>query len=1005
MRPAILSLAFALVSASVAAASEEVAVRVGAHPGFGRVVFEWPAIVNYTILREQGGFRVVFDREGQFATGTLPRSLPAPILALRAEGAEAVIAVAEGATARHYRLDRRIVIDVSRGGGGEVGPAVAAQQTAATLPLPPPWPDPAGADATSAANDAGRPDGQPATAAGSAAPAVRAMAEDRPSETAAREPSAVRSPTSEGRHDAAEAAGGASQTAEAATRAGEVGTAASNRAEGATQPVSLLVRTTNDRNANGILLPFAAETGFAVFRRGGALWLVADEARPLDMRRLRGHPVFGEAEVTVTATGTLLRLPNLAGSGLRVERRPEGVAVRPTPPGEAVATVRQEVVRETGRTELRLGVSGANRVVRLTDPETGERLLVGTVTGDGAGVGVGRSGAEFSLLPSDRGVVVLAWSENVQLTATPNGFRIQASSHVPDGLALSGLADAPDFALTSRTPTRSFDLPALPADALAERLRLLRAEVARAAPLARSRPRLLLAETMLAAGLGAEAHALLLLAAAEDPLLAVSPHWKALAGAAGLLASRLDEARPLLLDATIPETDEILLWRAWLAREDGAPAAHTAPRFAAAAPLLLTYPRELARRVVPPAVETMLEGGERPVAEALLRRLEDWPELTLARGMVHEQRGEVDQALAEYARTATLRDRWQRARGILRATELALREGRLGLPEAAARLEPLLYAWRGDAWERNLRLRAAELRAEAGDWPGAIALLRETAALFPETAERTRALLVDLFGRLFRDGAAENLPPSQAITLFEENVDLLPAGADGDRIVARFAERLVALELTSRASALLARLIEGQPERSEDRAWTGLRLARLRLEDGDAAGALAALAASEPARPTTALAEERALLRARALAATGATAEARELLRTLPQTAAREVAADLAFASGEWAEATTILATLLREIVPVPSQLGPAQRQLVLRAAVAATLADDRTSLGWLHDTFGAAMAEGAFSEPFRLLSADGQRPSGQMRQLAAELQLARSMQRSLGRPVGTSRD
>lgn len=1004
MRPAVLALAFALCTASVAAASEEVSVRVGAHPGFGRVVFEWPAAVGYTVVREQGRVRVVFDREGRFATGTLPRALPAPLLALRAEGSEAEIAVAEGATARHYRLDRRIVVDVSPGGAGDVRPTVPATAVAAALPLPPPWPEPARAEGP-AASAAGRADGEPAPATEPRATAVAPAVEDRASERATPQPSAVRFPTVPAARETADAVGRIAQAADVASRPAESGAAGSTRAEGPTQPVSLLVRPTNDRGGSGIQLPFARETGFAVFRRGGALWLVADEARPLDVRRLRGHSVFGEAEVTVTGTATLLRLPNLAGSGLRVERRQDGVEVRPTRPGEAATVIRQEVVRETGRTELRLAVPGANRVVRLTDPETGERLLVGTVTGDGGGVGVARSGAEFSLLPSDRGVVVLAWSENVQLTATPDGFRIQASSQVPDGLALSGLAGAADFALTSRAPTRSFDLPALPADALAERLRLLRAEVARAAPLGRSRPRLLLAETMLAAGFGAEAHALLQLAAAEDPILAVSPRWKALAGAAGVLAARLDEARALLLDATIPETDEILLWRTVLAHEDGAPAAQTAPRFAAAAPLLLLYPRELARRLVPPAVEAMLEGGERQVAEALLRRLEDWPELTLARGILLERRGDVDRALAEYARAAQGRDRWQRARAILRATELALREGRLGLPEAAARLEPLLYAWRGDGWERDLRLRAAELRAEAGDWPGAIALLRETAALFPEAAEQARARLADVFGRLFRDGAVENLPPSEAIALFEENADLLPVGAEGERMVARFAERLVALELTSRASALLARLMEGQPEGSEDRARTGLRLARLRLEDGDAVGALAALAASEPTRPTAALAEERALLRARALAAAGATAEARALLRALPQTAAREAAADLAFASGEWAEAATMLTTLLREAVPASSQLDPAQRQWVLRAAVAATLADDRASLRWLHDTYGPAMAEGAFSEPFRLLIAQGQGQSGQTRQLAAELHLARSMQRSLGRPVAASRD
>ncbi len=1004
MRFASLSLGFAILAVSAALASDDVVVRTGAHPGFARVVFEWPSVVAYTIERDSGRIRVRFDREGRFAPPTLSRSLPTPILGVQAEGAEAIVTVAEGATARHYRLDRRIVLDVSPGGLAHRSlPTAAALATPIpALPVPPPWPKPSpdpGPVAADAVLSERRNDG--------AAPssALRPATEQHAEPDAQPQQSSPASAPAEAGAASVGTVGQALQTEERGAQAGGPTIAGAGR--GGAQPVSLLVRPSADRDRQGIVLPFPPTTGFAVFRRGGALWLVADEPRPLDVRRLRGHPVFGEVEVTLTPTATLLRLPNLADVGLHFERVADGVEVRPTQPaqGGATATMRHEVVREGGRMQLRLGAAGANRVLRLIDPETGEPLLIGTMVGDSSGVAIGRSGAEFSLLRSDRGVVVLAWSENVQLSATPDGFRLEASPHLPEGLALSSLGRGSDFALASRAPTRSFDLPVLPAEAMAERLRLLRAEVARVGPLARSRARVLLSETMLAAGLGAEAHALLTLAAAEDPALASSPHWKALAGAAALVASRLGEARTLLHDSAIPQTDEIVLWRTWLAHEDGAPPDHTAARFAATAPLIVSYPRELSRRLVPAAIEAMIDGGEADVAEALLRRFDDWPELTLARAMLLEHRGEIDQALAEYAQTATLRDRWQRARGIWRGTELALREGRLGVPEAAARLEPLLYAWRGDGWERKVRFRAAELRAAAGDWAGAIALLRETGELFPEAADDARARLVDLFGRLFRDGLAENLIPSQAISLFEENLDLLPAGSAGDDMVARFAERLVALELTTRAAALLARLMEGQVEGSEDRARAGLRLARLRLDDGDAAGALAALAASEPLSPPPGLAVERAILKARALAAAGAVAEARKILRGLSHRSAREAAADLAFATGNWAEATAILTTLLQEEVPASSELGPAQRQLVLRGAVAAVLADDQKSLAWLQERYGAAMADGALSEPFRLLSSDGATPSTQTRQLAAELQLARAVQRSLGRPSTTSRD
>ncbi len=1002
MRSAALGLGLALLAASAAWAADEVVVRTGAHAGFARVVFEWPSVVSYTIEREPGRVRLHFEREGLFAHSALPRSLPKPILDVRAEGAEAVVTFVEGATARHYRLDRRIVLDVSPAGPASGSAAAAAAPTAPTLPLPPPWPErsndrgPVATDA--AAGERPREGAAPSLAETSVAEQHAQLPVSRERPSARTDPAeADRAPVGGG--------GQAPQTEERAARAGESSSAVSGR--GGAQPVSLLVRPSADRDGRGIVLPFPHQTGFAVFRRGGALWLVADEPRPLDLRRLPGHPLFGEAEVTVTPTATVIRLPNQAELGLEFGKVPDGIEVRPTQraQGTTWATIRPEVVREDGRVQLWLGAVGANRVLRLADPETGEPLLIGTMVGSDLGVGIGRSGAEFSLLPTDRGVVVLAWSENIQLLATPDGFRLAGSPNLLEGLALSSLARGSDVALASRAPTRSFDLPVLPPDAMAERLRLLRAEAARAAPLGRSRARVLLAETMLAAGLGAEAHALLLFAAAEDPVLATSPRWKALAGAAALVASRLAEARPLLHDASIPETDEIVLWRTWFAHEDGASPEQTAARFAATAPLILSYPRELSRRLVPAAIEAMIDGGEADVAEALLRRVEDGPELTLARAMLHEHRGEIDQALAEYARTATLWDRWQRARGMWRGTELALREGRLGLPEAAARLDRLLYAWRGNGWERKLRFRAAELRTAIGDWAGAMALLRETAELFPEAAGEARARLVDLFGRLFRDGMAENLIPSQAISLFEENLDLLPAGSAGDDIVARFAERLVALELTTRAASLLARLMEGQVEGSEDRARAGLRLARLRLDDGDAAGALAALAASEPRSPPPRLAAERAILKARALAAMGAVADAREILRDLPHPSAREAAAEVAFATGNWAEATAILTTLLKETVPATSELDSAQRQMVLRAAVAAVLADDQKSLVWLQERYGAAMAEGALSEPFRLLSSDSARPSTQTRQLAAELQLARSVQRSFGRPGTVSRD
>lgn len=997
-----------LLAGHGALADEPVAVRAGSHPNFGRVVFDWPAAVGYSVAREGDRIVVSFERPGRFDTEAVRRRLPRQVSALSVEGSRAALEVAPGAALRHYRLGTRVVLDVSMPAEARAESArpAAPMAAASPLPLPPALPEQVPPRMT-----------------------VEATALPAPSPAAATEPASVRADTSAARPSEEVPAPPLAmpRTAPAATPAAAAVPPApppaqsgptpervaappaltAPTASATAGPVSLAARAVRNAPQPSVVLPFAETTGFAVLRRGDWVWVVADEPRPVDLRPLKADPVFGSAEVAVTPTATIIRvrLPGEgairlvhAERGVRLEALPDGF-----PPGGALAA---EVREEGGRVGLTLAAAGAGEVVHLSDPDTGERLLIGTLTEGEGRVPVGRAYPEFSLVPTQRGVAVLAWSEHVTLRRSDDAFSVAAGQTMPRGLAITPGQQGVDLSLASRAPTRSFDFPALPEAALAERVRLLKAEAATAPPLARAGPRMMLAETMLALGFGPEAYAVLALAATEDPVAAASPRWAALAGAAALLAGRLEEARAPLSDPRLDGTDEIALWRTWLDEQTGAPPAVTAPRFAATAPLLPAYPLPLARRIAPAAAETLLEGGEVETATALLERLSDLTELALARAMLIEARGQIDEALAAYAALDRARDRRQRARALVRAVELGLRVGRLGAPEAAARLEPLLYAWRGDPSERALRLRAAELRAQSGDWSGALGLLRETASLFPDRAGDVRARLGEAFAALFRDGAADTLPPVEAVALFEENADLLPPGPAGDEMVARLAERLVSLDLTARAGVTLKRLLDSQPERGIDRARTGLRLARLKLADGDASGALAALAASEPHQPPASLASDRLVLRARSLAASGKIAEARALLAEPQDPRVLDARAELAGQAGDWADAAAALKGLARATLPAPgSPLDPEQRRLLLRLAVAASLAGDTATLAELTRDHGAAMATGPLSEPFRLLTGVPVRGAADLPRVSAELRLAREMRRSLAALATPPRD
>src|SRR5690606_30125984 len=106
-----------------------------------------------------------------------------------------------------------------------------------------------------------------------------------------------------------------------------------------------------------------------------------------------------------------------------------------------------------------------------------------------------------------------------------------------------------------------------------------------------------------------------------------------------------------------------------------------------------------------------------------------------------------------------------------RDVELRLAAGRLDKAGAAAAMEAVLAAWRGDAREREARLRLAELRSEAGDHRGAFDALREAGEAFPEIAQQIRPRLAEALV-----AAIAQQPPIEAVALFDTHAALLPPG-------------------------------------------------------------------------------------------------------------------------------------------------------------------------------------------------------------------------------------
>jgi hypothetical protein len=741
-----------------------------------------------------------------------------------------------------------------------------------------------------------------------------------------------------------------------------------------------------------LLVPFGPEVGAAAFRRGDAAMVVFDAAQPLDLGALVGDPVFGAIEARVTADATVLRLP-LAAPGHLVPRRSADhghawlleMRQEAAPPPRPLAPE-----PETGPPRLVVRATRPGRSVVLADPVTGAPLLVGTLREGGQAMAFSRRGAQFDLLPSELGVVVLARSDALMLRAGLDRFTLSAAGGVE--LVLGEAWDAPSTAAEAATMGRMLELPGAPAEVLLERLHHLRTAIVAAAPLARTPLRREATEALLALGLAQEAQAMSALAFQEDPRAADDPRLLLAHGAAALLAGRPAEAASAIEDRRLPEVEETQLWRAVLAAARGAPEA-AAPALAGTAPLLLVYPGAVQARLLPLAAEALIGAASRqPTLLAAARRLlaeaaVETPLLALAHARLAEAEGRTGEALAAYDALARGRDRLARARAIHRAVELRLATGALDPSGAAAALEAALFAWRGDAIEVGVRLRLAALKREIGDAEGAFALLREAEAQHPDHAATLRPRLREALL-----AAMAQAPLLRAVALADASQDLLPeAGEAGVAALMLLADRLIALDLTDRAARLLSGAAT-QGLESPARAALGARLAALRLDEGDFAGALLVLGATAAASLPQALATEREVLRARALARGGDPQTAAAVLRRLGAAGAAPLAELLAEAR-DWPGAAAALAVHVENTLPAPpAPLDPEQRRTLARLAAFAALAGDEARLAALRAAHGPRMRNGPLGEAFALLTAAPVRGLDDLPRLQRELEAIRPL-------------
>lgn len=729
-------------------------------------------------------------------------------------------------------------------------------------------------------------------------------------------------------------------------------------------PPNLSIQPTSERSGrtdrSSILIPFDPSVGAAAFKQRDQLVVVFDAERPIDLSPLQADPVYGRATIYMLPGASVMRLPLPNGIWASLEREPDGwrIVLQTERP------VLSPAAPTSSRDQLSWAIQQPGQAVRIPDDLTGSVLLIGTVRTTAAAVLLAQTTPQFVLRPTILGIVVEPLSDRLTLDVRPHGFALSNP-----GARLDLTPSSPELFTRANAIglTTQFGLSPEPQDALFQAARALITTTASPPPAQRASAERELARKMIALGMGAEAQAMLHLAALRDPRKTRLADYRGLLALAALLANRLPESAPIN-DPDLSGTDEVTLWRALRGAALRENLATVGPQLASTWPLILSYGPALKQRLLPMAAETLIKSNNLPAAQSLLQAEPDPPPLALARAMLAEAEGNTAAALAGYDALGHERDPLLRVRAARRAIELRLATHQLTPAQAADAYGKLVAAWHGGHIERAVRERFAALLAESGKWQQSLAELRMLENDFPNQAEAIRSRRRAAFAAFLSSPVAGILSPVDFLTFARANADVAPEGDAGIALQMALADKLIALDFTGQAASALQKLLDSAPPATA-RAEIGARLAHLLIREGNAPGALEALYKSNFPDLPPPLTEQRSLMQAKALALQGNVEQAVTLLAGLNVPAADRLRAEILERKRDWAGAEQALKDLAGRVVPTSGPLTDAQRNTLLHLATAMTNAGDDAGLAGLRLREMERMGNGSTSNPFRILT------------------------------------
>lgn len=940
--------------ASFAAENQsQVAMRIGQHGSYTRVVFDFPKLTAYYADAENGDIALTFDTPSEILISAAKSS---HILGIKKEKAAAdsqkiLIDIPSGATFKHYRLLRKVVVDIY----------AASTQTAAAAPAKP------------------KPEEKPPEIKPEIKKEEPKTAEPQPVTIAAVEPPKEEKPQ-------AIPAPAQTLTPEELKKAAPVEQVSAEKIPAAVaqeEPVAA------EEEPTKITISTVEPTLLSVFTRFGTLWIVMDsKAAGAISPDIKGPQAgfIGKPKILKFDDGVAYRYIMPPKHHLSVSKRSLTWEIAITKAKQQAPTNAQlSVVFDEGthKAKLMAELKGAGKVMELEDPLAGDKLYIVPASMQDARIDQPRRFADVEIIPAAIGLVVRPLKDGIKMNRIENFVMITSQDGI---IATPGASSGPvlinEDENGEKEKSRLFDFPNWRQGGLAklnENRRALENRLAAVkTPEEKSEVLMKLALLYFSNNLGHETLGVLRLIEMEDEEMPKNPNFIAVRGAASALAGQYPEAIRDLSNPALQQHPEITLWTGYAAA--ATEQWHMADRsFPKDNYYLVEYPQNIAIPFTIYMAESALRLGNTDTGNRLLQSLDtmadgDEPHYRAAisylKGEAARQDGAFDEAIRLWTPVSHGLDRLYHAKASLALANLLLQEKRTTLPEAIDTIDSLRFAWRGDGLEVQILSTLGQLKIQNRQFLEGLQDLKAATVLASSQGSDPKPIEDDMTRTvfdLFAGDGAKDMSPLEAVSIYNEFEKYLPAGKDGMTAALHFADYLIRMDLLEKAAGLLEEQISGGLLEGKT-ADVGAKLAAAYLLDNKPSKAISALGKTATAADGKTLLE-RSLLKARAQSQLNLTDEAIATLSPLGSDDATRLKADVLWRARRW----TMAAETIESMLPPPtSKLDDDGARLVVNAAVAWKLAGDSAHLLSIKQRYQSAMSATPLDATFGVVTRDG---------------------------------